>query len=370
MPSRRSPPPTEALSEALSEAKSDTAEAAATERLILDSAERLFRDRVTPALRARAQAGELPGALLQALDEAGFLALATAALPASTVYRFLRLAGRYAVPLPLAELLLARRWLEGHPSLEAGSGADPTGPGLLSIGRAAPVTAGDDPGIGSVQTVPWGEQAALVICLPAAADLAAALAAQSVALVQPQSASATATVLAPEPLANVRGSVSHRLPVANAFAQLALARAASMTGGLEQVLALALQTVTDREQFGQALGRFQAIQHQLAVLAAEVAAASMATESAIAAAGTPAWVTAVAAAKARVGEAAGQVAEIAHQVHGAMGFTQEHELHQYTLRLWRWRDDYGHEAEWQDWLGARLLEGGADAAWDFVLAGN
>ena len=48
----------------------------------------------------------------------------------------------------------------------------------------------------------------------------------------------------------------------------------------------------------------------------------------------------------RVGEAAGDGAAIAHQVHGAMGFTYEHSLHHFTRRLWAWREEFGNESFW------------------------
>ena len=53
----------------------------------------------------------------------------------------------------------------------------------------------------------------------------------------------------------------------------------------------------------------------------------------------------------RVGEAAGTGAAIAHQVHGAMGFTYEHSLHHATRRLWAWREEFGNEAVWATRLG-------------------
>ena len=74
-------------------------------------------------------------------------------------------------------------------------------------------------------------------------------------------------------------------------------------------------------------------------------------------------VRAVAAAKVRVGEAAGAGAAVAHQVHGAMGFTFEHRLHQFTRRLWSWRDEYGQESEWAIRLGRLVAADGADALW-------
>jgi alkylation response protein AidB-like acyl-CoA dehydrogenase len=73
-------------------------------------------------------------------------------------------------------------------------------------------------------------------------------------------------------------------------------------------------------------------------------------------------------AKARVGEAAGVASEIAHQVHGAMGFTHEHQLHHFTRRLLAWRDEFGRENYWQQRIGRQIASGGADALWDFVVA--
>jgi acyl-CoA dehydrogenase len=74
----------------------------------------------------------------------------------------------------------------------------------------------------------------------------------------------------------------------------------------------------------------------------------------------------VAVAKARVGEAAGKGAEIAHQVHGAMGFTREHNLHYCTRRLWSWRDEFGNETLWQARLGREVARQGADALWPML----
>ena len=47
--------------------------------------------------------------------------------------------------------------------------------------------------------------------------------------------------------------------------------------------------------------------------------------------------------KARIGESVSVCTEIAHQVHGAMGFTREHSLNYRTRRLWCWREEYGNE---------------------------
>jgi acyl-CoA dehydrogenase len=151
---------------------------------------------------------------------------------------------------------------------------------------------------------------------------------------------------------------------------LALTRAVMMAGGLERALALSLDYVSEREQFGRPISKFQAIQHHMAVMAAETAAAICAADAGLAGIGTDRFTEEVAAAKARIGEAVGVVAELAHQVHGAMGYTHEHQLHHTTRRLWAWRDEYGAEQIWQQQLGAslarRVAQQGGDALWDFI----
>jgi acyl-CoA dehydrogenase len=71
----------------------------------------------------------------------------------------------------------------------------------------------------------------------------------------------------------------------------------------------------------------------------------------------------VAAAKARAGQAAGEVARIAHQVHGAIGFTQEHSLRLVTTRLWAWRDEDGDETYWNGQVARAALAAGVDGLW-------
>jgi acyl-CoA dehydrogenase len=151
----------------------------------------------------------------------------------------------------------------------------------------------------------------------------------------------------------------------------ALFRAAQMAGAMEAALALSTRYANDRVQFGRPIAKFQAIQQQLALLAEQAAAASVAVESAAiaVAAGRPSSALAVAAAKIRAGEAAGKVAEIAHQVHGAIGFTHEHSLHRLTRRLWSWRDEFGTESHWSRQLGRAVMTAGADALWPTITAG-
>ena len=151
----------------------------------------------------------------------------------------------------------------------------------------------------------------------------------------------------------------------------AAVRAQQMAGALEHILDQSVQWSLDRVQFGRPIAKFQAVQHNLAQLAGEVAAAGAAADGAAEAIarhgiGSEMTEAEVAIAKVRVGEAAGTGAAIAHQVHGAMGFTYEHSLHHATRRLWSWREEFGNEAHWADRLGRMVAARGADALWPFV----
>jgi acyl-CoA dehydrogenase len=148
----------------------------------------------------------------------------------------------------------------------------------------------------------------------------------------------------------------------------ALCRSVQIAGALERILAYSLQYANERVQFGRPIGKFQAVQHMLALLAGHAAAASAAANAAVEASRVAPGPLAVAAAKARCGEAAGKGAEIAHQVHGAMGYTREHNLHYCTRRLWSWRDEFGNEARWQAWIGHFVVRQGADALWPMLTA--
>jgi acyl-CoA dehydrogenase len=148
----------------------------------------------------------------------------------------------------------------------------------------------------------------------------------------------------------------------------AVMRSAQMAGALQSVLEMTVQYAQERVQFGRPIGRFQAVQQNLAVLAGQTAAATAAAEAAIEVAATDLDSPAVAAAKIRAGEAAGIGAAISHQMHGAIGFTQEHRLHYSTRRLWSWRDEFGSEAWWARRLGGAVAAAGADRLWTAITA--
>jgi acyl-CoA dehydrogenase len=142
-----------------------------------------------------------------------------------------------------------------------------------------------------------------------------------------------------------------------------LLRAFQMVGAMRRALDLSIQYAGERQQFGKPIGKFQAVQQMLADAAGQIAAAEAACARAAAAWDGVDCAFFAGVAKARAGEAAGKVAEICHQAHGAIGFTQEHSLHFATRRLWSWRDEYGNETYWQSLIGQAVCSAGNADLW-------
>jgi len=99
------------------------------------------------------------------------------------------------------------------------------------------------------------------------------------------------------------------------------------------VLEMTVDYAKERKQFDRPIGSFQAIQHYCADMATDVDSSRFSTYQA-------AWMLSeglhctkeVAIAKAWIGEASQRVFALAHQIHGAIGVTTEHDLHYYTRR--------------------------------------
>jgi acyl-CoA dehydrogenase len=136
---------------------------------------------------------------------------------------------------------------------------------------------------------------------------------------------------------------------------LATILAALISGATRAVFEQSLQYANERQQFGRSIGKFQAIQHRLAVMAEHVAAAQMAARLAWDRLPLGSDPLRVAVAKARCSEAAVAVAEAAHAIHGAMGFTEACSLQLWTGRLRAWRNAAGTESYWHSIAGRVLL---------------
>ena len=151
----------------------------------------------------------------------------------------------------------------------------------------------------------------------------------------------------------------------------ALLRSAQMAGAARALAERSVEYCGQRKQFGRAVGRFQAVQQQLAELAGYAACMRAASQQAFAAVerhgmpaceDDPAWLP-VAMAKCRCSELAHPVTLIAHRMHGAIGFTEEFGLQRFSKPLWRWRAEYGRRSDWALAIGRRAITRGPTATW-------
>ena len=148
----------------------------------------------------------------------------------------------------------------------------------------------------------------------------------------------------------------------------AFIRVAQAAGAMDAALVMSIDYTNTRQQFGKPLSKFQAVQQVLAVFATEAAAVNVAGAAAAAAldfanGDANAALFEIAAAKLRTNQAIGQVTSTAHQVHGAMGFTKDYDLHKLTGPLLSWRSDYGNDAYWADVLGGMSAKLGGAGLW-------
>ena len=347
--------------------------------LAVDTTSRIFRDLGDPQALNSAPNEDRHAPLWDALEEAGLTrawvpeALGGAGASLADGFEVLRIAGSFAVAVPLAETLLAG-WLLAQGGLEVPEGALTAAPACaadrLAIDRAGRIS-------GRARAVPFARDAAHVALVARRdGDAVVALAARARCGLVPGESQAG------EPRDSLTFEAVPALAVAGTrpgldeerlLAMGAAVRAAQMSGALEAILERSATYAGERVAFERPIARFQAVQHALARLASETAAALAAAGSAADAldggeAPAESLFLEVASAKIRAGEAAGAGAAIAHQVHGAIGFSAEHPLHRYTQRLWSWRDDFGGEAEWAARLGRMLAARGADALWPLIAS--
>ncbi|WP_295523189.1 acyl-CoA dehydrogenase family protein [uncultured Pseudacidovorax sp.] len=319
----------------------------------------ILQDHCTPAhVRAIETSPDRANALWQAVAGAGFLELMAtekdggAGLGLAEVRPLLELLGACAMPLPVGQAIALRALLQ--------PGSRPP-EGIITL---APALRRQADGTLMAPQLPFG-----------------LLADQVVGALEGELWLLDAGLAKREPLGLYRDSLCHlrwepaavrhaRCLETDATAQDleawgAALHAALLAGALGRSFDLALAFCNDRIQFGRSIGKFQAIQHQLAVMAEHVAATRIAVASAFASGERRPMLLAAAFAKARASEAAGLIAPMAHAVHGAIGVTEEYELQLHTRRLHAWRMAHGSEAHWHRVVGEALLDSG-ERIGDFV----
>ncbi|MGH6725148.1 MAG: acyl-CoA dehydrogenase family protein [Pseudolabrys sp.] len=347
--------------------------------IVAETAARIFADLADPQTINAARDRRWTEPLWRALTEAGLTLawvpehLGGAGGTLADGFAILGVAGRYALPIPLAETLLAG-WLLARANI-----ASPAGP--MTVAPARPNETIEIGGNGRLNgralAVPFGREAEHIAVLASGGKgTAVALVATADCrlgdghnLAREPLTEITLAEVQPRKLAPVPPSVDrHTLLVMGATI-----RSVQIAGALETILALCVSYANERVAFERKIGKFQAVQQNLARLAGETAAAMTAAGSAADAIAQTdevddAVFLEVASAKIRCAEAAAEGAAIAHQVFGAIGFTSEHVLHRFTLRMLAWRDDFGNESQWAAKLGKDTAKRGADEFWPLVAS--
>jgi acyl-CoA dehydrogenase len=336
--------------------------------LFAEQMERLFSERVDRELLISVEQGQAADALWHTLEELGIFQALVAeedggvGLAWHDVEPTLRCCGRHGAPVALPDTLLAN-W-----ALAASGLALPGGPVAVSTAvhrlGAGGALDGQDSGVA------WAPQCEHVVAIAEhdGGSYVCLLARQQCRVEGEQT-------LAREPCGAIRLDGVQPLAIAAApgaigalglLPYLASLRAVQIGGALEGLLALCVEYANTREQFGRTIGKFQAIQHAIAQLASQAAAAQVAGQYACRQLDAGRAVHGGMIAKIQAGHAAGRGAEIAHQVFGAIGFTDEHSLHYLTRRLWQWRCDAGSEFWWSERLGRETIAAGGEGLWPSI----
>ena len=347
--------------------------------IIVETTRRIFRDLADPQTVHNSTDESWCVPLWSALVDAG-LTLAWCAedkggAGASLVDGFAiqRVVGEFATPIPLAETLLAS-WLLDQVKIKPPTGRMTVAP----VDDKMELTLSDDGLLNGVaERVPFARQSDHIVVIADSND------GSKIAMVHSDACALShGHNLAGESRDRVSfdgvrpaqvATDSNRVYATKLKLMGATMRAMQMTGAIEKILNMCVGYTQERIAFGRPIAKFQVIQHNLAIMAGELAAALAATGAAAGAFTNNAnsmnqIVLNVASAKIRVGEAANEVCAIAHQLHGAIGFTQEHILHCYSHRLWSWRDEYGNEAIWAVLLGKNISAHGPDELWPSLTA--
>lgn len=340
--------------------------------ILEESVARLFNEQLDTAFLTSVEESGWPESLWDTVCELG---LPTVLLDEdhggmgatwSEAYVVVRRCGYAGVPLPIPEAIVGH-WLAAQVGLDL-----PEGP-VGIIPETMPVDAfAEGCFSGTIPRIPWGRDAAYYLGITNEQEVVV-LGREGVDIECEDN-------LGHDPRDNVtfnNSPVTHRaatvLPGDGLRWLCAMLRSAQIAGAGARCLEIGIEFTGQREQFGRPLSRFQAIQHHLAVMAGQLATAEAISAAAfhamdrygIGTGGRDAQFE-IAAAKCRASDAVEPLTRIAHQVHGAIGFTYEYGLHFFTRRLWSWRAEIGGAGEWAEYLGRIAQAEGGDKVWSYI----
>lgn len=355
-----------------------------SDNMIEETVKRLLANEVSRELLTAVEAGEFAGALWQTIADSGMTKIlcreAHGGIEASWLeaLSLFYQVGYTQAPVPLAQAVVGQY-------LASRSGLDLVADSVFALAagtqtRALAVTSNDAGTAaaltGTMTAVKWARHAHWLV-IEAAGQLCLVETKGAGVRIEPK---ADAASLPADTVVLDHAPVAHVLPLGIAGLNrplevfYAATTAAQLTGALEFALDLAVQYAKDRVQFGKPIGKYQAIQQQLAVLAGEVACCYAAATTALRDLpamrqdSAPQAEFSAAVAKVTASDAVRTGASIAHQVHGAIGFTYEYALNFATRRLWAWRAEAGTSTEWAERLGQAFIQAGSDQFWPHLTA--
>jgi acyl-CoA dehydrogenase len=336
--------------------------------LMVDQCDRLFAKLVDAKLLNAVESGVHPAELARRTDELGLSLILVpeadggAGLSWADVGGVFEILGYHAVPLLLGEEIIANWALSNAgmaiPNVRLGLSAD-----ILEFDASANTVSG-------VCILPWSEDVSAFVAIARSGP------SFFLCLLDPRSGSGEFAIgVGRDPRKRIAFDGSKPLDFAQCdfgeaglLPYAAILRAAQISGALAQMLSQSVEYGNTRVQFGRPIGKFQAIQHMIAELAAEAAATKAGVQLALRGVDSGRVMQSAAIAKIRASMAVGKGTAIAHEVHGAIGVTEEHVLHHYTRRAWQWRADAGDEHTWAELLGRSVLAQEPEQFWPSLVA--
>jgi acyl-CoA dehydrogenase len=315
----------------------------------LDPLTRLLEDICAPACVREVETTRSIDTMWSALQQSGFLDALTseeaggAGLSLAQVGPLLQAVGYYAVPAPVAETMLAR-------SLLRAAAIEPPEAPIVLASLAA----------GRAVAVPLALVSEHVLVDTGTSLILASLGDAKASSTGVKGCLAAHLAWEAEPT-----GPSLRRPERGLRPIAATLRAAAIAGAADRLLQMTVSYANQRLQFGKPIGKQQAIQHQLAVMAEQTVLARIAAQIGMAS-GLPPSLAAAATAKQLTSSAAPQITNIAHAVHGAIGISEEYDLQLFSRRLHEWRLADGSESYWAAVLGRQRVAAAACSSVDFV----
>jgi len=335
--------------------------------MIVDVVEKIFKKHFTKEIVDLVDQGKWAQNVWDILEEYDLLHIASSELAGGAggdlddLLSVYSLIGKYAAPIPFVETTLANYLLESN-GLSISNNKT-----TYSVSQHE-VTRNGDQLVGTLYHIPWARYAD---------ELVTVVQDQLVHVSLADAVIIHHSNLAGEPRDTVtlKGAKviqsSSQLSTQQKTQLIVLdtaAKNAIMSGALNKANDLTVKYTKEREQFGRPLHRFQLVQQHLSILAGEAVITSVAVENMMASLLRNDGFNEVGYTRIRIDEAAKTVAASAHQVHAAIGVTHEHPLHQFTRRLWAWRDEGYNVNYWKKEIAKQLLQTKTTDIWTYLTS--